>query len=119
MPDLDAEVKEEQARIDEQARRRNERMQSDIRHVVKTPEGRRFYWLVLERCLIFHTTFVDGDAHGTSKNEGRRQIGLGLLEDLMQAKPDAFTQMQRESASEKKQEKDRAAKRLEKAEKET
>jgi hypothetical protein len=83
----------------ELSRRRRDRHLNDIRVMVASVEGRRFYWKVMESCGIFQTSFT-GEVNSTMFNEGRRSIGLLMLFDLMEAKPSAFEQMKRENDSE-------------------
>lgn len=73
----------------------------DIRTVARTPEGRRFIWRIFSMAGVFRSSYT-GEAAGTFFNEGNRNIGLKLFDDLMVAKPEAFTQMQREYVSEQK-----------------
>ena len=87
----------------DKAKRKRERELSDIRFILKSPEGRRFYWKLMSDARVFHSSF-NGDTSGTMFNEGRRSIGLDILNDLLEAKPETFSQMQQEYASEKKRE---------------
>jgi hypothetical protein len=48
---------------------------------------------------IFRSSFTGNSE--TFFNEGKRSIGLFVLDELMQAKPDAFALMQKEAASAK------------------
>lgn len=81
----------------ERDKRRAERKLNDMRKIVSTAEGRRFIWDLLSEARIFHSSYTGNS--DTYFNEGKRNIGLGVLESLMRAKPDAFTQMQNEAAS--------------------
>lgn len=83
--------------------RKRDRELSDIRWIISSPEGRRFYWRILSDAGVFRSSF-SGDSNITMYNEGRRTIGLDLLGDLLSAKPSAFSQMQDEYASELKSE---------------
>jgi len=91
-------------------KRKNDREKSDVRFQLKSPEGRRLYWSDLESCGIFRPTIAfdsDGkhDPYMTAFNEGRRSVGLEKLKVLLEAKPEAFYQMQQEHASEQVSEK--------------
>jgi hypothetical protein len=59
--------------------------------------GRSLIWTLLTRCHVMHTSMVAGDAHMTSFREGERNIGLGLLADVMRVEPKAFAAMQAEA----------------------
>lgn len=84
-------------------KRKHERDLSDIRFVLKSPEGRRFYWKLLSTAGVFRRSFT-GESESTMFNEGRRSLGLDALNDLLEAKPEVFSQMQQEYQSEIKRE---------------
>lgn len=79
----------------EQTERRREN--SDLRKVLSTPEGRRFIWKMLGRAGVFRSSFT-GNSH-TFFNEGKREIGLGLFEDVMTINSEMFVRMQKENTS--------------------
>lgn len=84
---------------EEIAKHKRDRDLNDIRKVISTPEGRRFYWRLLGEGMIFKDGYVHGDAgYGTTFNAGRRKVGLWALVELMDAKPEAYAQMQNEFA---------------------
>lgn len=90
---------------DKSIRIRNREL-NDIRVVLNTPEGRRFYWRILEQGQLFIDGYVSGDnGYGSTRNLGTKKVGLWALAEIMAAKPNAFSQMQRENASEKEREK--------------
>ena len=89
----------------ERDKRKHDRECSDTRFQLKTPEGRRLYWSDLEACGIFKPSMAfdaagNYDPYMTAFNEGRRSIGLEKLKTLLEAKPEAFYQMQQEHAAE-------------------
>jgi hypothetical protein len=92
-----------QEKVQKREERKRERDLSDIRLILKSPEGRRFYWRLMSEAGVFHRSFA-GDVNTTLFNEGRRSLGIDLLNDLMDAKPTAFNEMQQEYASERKNE---------------
>jgi len=71
---------------------------NDIRKVVNFPEGRRLYFFMLKEAGVFRSSFTGNST--TFFNEGARNIGLIMLRDLMEAKPDSLTQMMQENYSE-------------------
>ena len=79
-------------------KRKRIRHLNDIRKVVSMPEGRRLYFFVLAESGIFRSSFTGNST--TFFNEGARNIGLILLRDIMEAKPDVLTQMMSENYSE-------------------
>lgn len=90
---------------EEKAKRFRNRELNDIRVLIAAPEGRRFLWRVLSEGKIFKDGYVHGDAgYGTTYAAGKRSVGIWALSELMEARPEAFMQMQRENASEAKRE---------------
>lgn len=83
--------------IAEKNRQRREEETGDLRAVLSSVSGRRFIWRLLECGGVFRSSFnAESDSY-TAFNEGRRNLGLLVLNDILEADPDAFTLMQRES----------------------
>lgn len=80
--------------------KKRERELSDIRFILKSPEGRRFFWRVMEKGRAFHDAYAGQDTNGTNYNLGRQSISRDFLNDLLEAKPDALEQMQQERKDE-------------------
>jgi hypothetical protein len=93
-------LEEDKKKAQEKSRRLRERELGDIRHVLKDPEGRRFLWKVLGDAGVFRSSFTGNSE--TFYNEGKRSLGLAILKDIMDARPEAFLMMQREYVSEQK-----------------
>jgi hypothetical protein len=68
---------------------------SDIRKILESDYGRRFVWRYLTTAGVFQTSFTGNST--TFFNEGRRDVGLKILADVMEAMPDAYIQMAKES----------------------
>jgi hypothetical protein len=66
----------------------------DIKSVAGTRSGRRFLWRLLAMANVFSESF-NPDPYTTAYNEGRRIVGLTVLNDLMEAAPEKFISMQR------------------------
>lgn len=67
----------------------------DVREVMDLPAGRRLVWRVLGEARIFRSCFT-----GNSKTfflEGKRDIGLFILREIMDICPERFGQMQAEA----------------------
>ena len=79
-----------------QHRLRREREVEKLGQMLKDKDNRAFVWRILEKCGVFHISFTGNDA-ATNFNEGKRQIGLMILEELSEADPSAFSMMQREA----------------------
>lgn len=67
----------------------------DIKHVLGSPGGRRFIWKYLSFAGVFQTSFTGNSQ--TFFNEGKRTVGLKLIDDITEANPDALTQMMKEA----------------------
>jgi DNA repair exonuclease SbcCD ATPase subunit len=65
---------------------------NDIRQVLTTPQGRRFYWGLMARCKAFSDQYI-ADTNLCYFQKGQRTIGIGMLEDLLEAKPTARGQV--------------------------
>lgn len=85
----------EQEKLEAKAKRKREKELGDIRKILSMPEGRRFVWRMMSLCGIFHSSWT-GEADATLVNEGKRIPGLALLNDVLDASPNAYGQMQRE-----------------------
>lgn len=85
---------------EERAKRKRERDLADIRKVISTPEGRRFYWQVLSESGLFREPFDRDCNDQTNYNLGRMAVGRVFYYDLIAAKPEALQQIQREIDSE-------------------
>ncbi len=88
----------------ERDKRKRDRELSDIRFILKTPEGRRFYWRVLAEGEMWKVNF-NGDVNQLIFDNGRKDMSALFMKDLLAAKPEAFIQMQQEHASEQVSEK--------------
>lgn len=95
----------ERQKFNDKQKKLRDKELDDLKMVLEIPAGRRLIWRLLSVCGIFRISFVGKDSLSTALNEGRRDIGLLLLKDLMESKPEAFTQMQREFISNKAAEK--------------
>ncbi len=89
---------------------RYEEKMRDVREVLSKPSGRRLFWGYLSECGIFKSSFTGNNT--TFFNEGKREIGLQLLNDLTEAVPEAFLLMQREEAERNAREKNKLLKEL-------
>jgi hypothetical protein len=70
----------------------------DVRWLMGEPRGRRFVWDLLARAGLFRSSLAN-TAELTAFNEGRRDLGLVLLADLMRLCPVQYARMQIEALS--------------------
>jgi hypothetical protein len=85
--------------FEDRRKRLAERQHSDLRKVLGGPEGRRFVWRLMSEAGVFRSSFTGNSE--TFFREGKRNIGLMILGDVMVAQPDSFTVMQREAVNDK------------------
>jgi hypothetical protein len=76
----------------DRAKRLEQQKIDDVRWILGTPGGRRFFARYLKLCYMGDTTF-HGAQFETFVNEGRRQIGLLLQKDIEQYAPEAYQKM--------------------------
>ena len=88
----EAKALEDQAQAD--ARRARER--DDFRWLMGHAQGRRIVWRYLASCGVFHSSFST-EALVMAKKEGRREVGLQLLDDVMTHTPLAYPKMMEEA----------------------
>jgi hypothetical protein len=78
-----------------QARLIREQEANDVRSLLNSEEGRRYLWRLLSRCRVYKSSFT-----GSSETfflEGQRHVGLAILDDIMDAEPDAYLLMIKEN----------------------
>ncbi len=84
---------DKQARLRELEAQRERQLEEDLDAVLSTDAGRRFAWDVLDRlCNVFGGSFTD-ETHRTAFNEGRRSIGLDLIEGAKRVSPQLYARM--------------------------
>lgn len=89
-----------QEKQEKKSKRKRDRELSDIRTILLTAEGRRFYWRLMSAGEIFQNAFCDDNARRTDYKLGRQAISRDFFNDLLEAKPQAYAQMQQERESE-------------------
>jgi len=95
---LDPELARAQKREAKTAKAKAAQDYASVQSIMASLGGRSWMRDQLEFCAVFHTTFT-GDALSSAFNEGRRTVGLRLLDYVMQACPDAYIQMMKESTN--------------------
>lgn len=68
--------------------------------VLKTVQGRRVLWRLLQACQVRRHAFVPGDAYATAFQCGQQSVGFLLLSEIEDAAPGAYAQMRGEYLSE-------------------
>lgn len=80
----------QRAILDEERRRLQQRL-ADVRAVLATSAGQRFAWDLLATAGILQRSYTGNST--TFYNEGRRAMGLDILELINAADPTAFARM--------------------------
>jgi hypothetical protein len=73
--------------------------EQDIRALLSTREGARFFARLLELCGVYRLSYVPGDTHATAFNEGKRNVGNAVMADL--AGIDGYTSRLKEGMKER------------------
>lgn len=70
--------------------------QGVVLNLMSSPAGRSYIHDHLTRCHVFSSSF-SASSLGMAFSEGERNIGLQILNDVMQFAPDQYVQMMREA----------------------
>ena len=81
--------------IQQRQRQRKDEHTIMLETVLKTYEGRTILWELLSKCKIYTKGFVDGNV--AYYYQGMRDIGIGLIEDIMEVGESYYNQMVIES----------------------
>lgn len=92
--DIDRQDRAREA-LDLASRIEREKEIADVAELLKTPFGRRFIWRQLCLAGVYRSGFST-DHSLMARAEGRRELGLALLADVMDADPDAYSLMSKE-----------------------
>lgn len=93
--EFDASNKQEVKRAEQKAKNQRDTEMADLRRLVSTKWGRRVVWRILEKSGQHRTSFTGNST--TFFNEGQRNIGLWLVDEVLSADTDAYLAMIKES----------------------
>lgn len=71
-----------------------------VRNVSKSRQGRLFLWMILAECGVYTLSYGAGK-DSTDFNEGRRSIGLFLIDAIGQADPTCYPRILTEGLDER------------------
>lgn len=71
--------------------------ESDMRELMSKPAGRRVFFAWLERCGVMASAF-DSNPHTMAFLEGRRSMGVEMLQRLQEMTPKEYLEMMVEAA---------------------
>ncbi|HEB12601.1 MAG TPA: hypothetical protein ENI11_02880 [Actinobacteria bacterium] len=74
---------------------------ADLKHLLSTPNGRRFIWRMMIWCGVFDINFYPDQDNLTNFKLGMRNIGLMLIDECDSADPSAYILMQQEAVARK------------------
>lgn len=80
-----------------EAREAAETEEADLLSVMSTPSGRRLFFALIERAGVTGGAF-DPNPHTMAFLEGRRSVGIELLQRLQQTVPQEYLKMVIEAA---------------------
>ncbi|BEU88679.1 hypothetical protein TAMA11512_21430 [Selenomonas sp. TAMA-11512] len=90
----DGHAKEQEA-LNELERQRRERVVNDLKLLLEHPVFRRYVWRVLSFCKVMDKS-MDANSMIMAFREGQRDIGIRIMQDIMEAKPEAYELMRAE-----------------------
>lgn len=95
MTEYDASNRKDIRRAEKQAKLEEQQRQEIVTNLMSTTPGRAYVLEQLERAHLFTTSF-NVDPTLMAFNEGERNAGLQLLNDIMRACPDNYVLMMKE-----------------------
>ena len=98
MPHNASDPKQVKDKADAALRARKQEL-DDVRYLIKTPAGLRYFRKLLGRGSVFTTTFTGNSR--TFFNEGARNLALGILADVSEAAPEAIADLMVRADTEK------------------
>jgi hypothetical protein len=63
-----------------------------LKGIMESTPGRRWIWRLLTKCNVFSTSFHE-NSRVTAFLEGKRDIGLNIIADIMRICPDEYVRM--------------------------
>ena len=79
------------ARTEDRRKLKADQLKTDVAEIMSTGAGKRYFKLLLERAMVFRTTFTGNSQ--TYFNEGMRNFGLTLLNDISISAPETLPLM--------------------------
>lgn len=67
-----------------------------IKHMMDSPQGRKYFFDFMESCAVFSNPLVPQDTHATYYHLGRQSVGKQILSEVQQF-PDLYVLMMQES----------------------
>lgn len=67
----------------------------DLKYLMQSHQGRRFFWRLLGHCSVYNSIF-NTNALVQSHNSGKQDVGHFVQGEIIQASPDGYLKMQSE-----------------------
>lgn len=77
-----------------------QRHADDVKQVMSTVQGRRFVWGLLDQAGVFRISFT-GEVNSTIFNEGNRNSGLSLFNNVLKFCPELYLKMAAEAEADR------------------
>lgn len=74
-----------------------ERIRDGLAFVLESKQGRELVWRLLEKCSVYHQSFVGEFPLTNAFNEGRRSVGNWIVEQVFTVGPNAYRLMHEEA----------------------
>jgi predicted Fe-S protein YdhL (DUF1289 family) len=95
-PEYDAGNQRHVERAEKASKTARRQRDEAFRWLMADQRGRRIVWSLLGKASVFQSSMA-GSSELTAFNEGRRDVGLALLADIMRLCPESYTRMQAEA----------------------
>lgn len=79
-------------------KKQREREVMEMQSILSTYAGRMVLWRLMSKCSIYGSSFVGEKPLEMAHNEGKRAVGLEILNEVFTADPEAYTRMRAEAA---------------------
>lgn len=73
-------IDEAKSKLDDKAKERRLQIEDDFRFIMRSKQGRRFLWRLLDRTGVYRTTFRPNSEMAFL--EGVRSVGVSVLTDM-------------------------------------
>ncbi len=90
------EIEETSKKLTKKQKTSLERQAEEFRRLLESPGARYWLWKLLSRCRVFHTLSVSSP-HDMAIRSGQRDVGLWVLNEILENHPEAFHMMQQEA----------------------
>jgi hypothetical protein len=87
-------------KMDKKDKSRQNIEKDDLVFLLSHRQGRRYLWRLMAKCGVYQISAVTSGST-TYYNEGRREIGLNILNEIMEFDPESYLLMIKENKEER------------------